>query len=306
MLMRSALALCLLLSATAAVAQTTIVVDGRRTLAEAIRIALDGRQPVTISVAPGVHHGTADIYWKRGAPPITIVGRGAVFEGDGKGQWLLIRAAFGEPLNLTIRGLEVRNYRTAVYLTGNRENPDAWNSKTTIEGNRFINIGALTQGSETGYGAILLVNSRENLIKGNIFTNIRNLTGCAYIHSVYMAHHSSYNVIRENAFDGGCGDTIKVRDDSNDNLIESNTFSDQQTGALFRDSYCDKTKQSDCTKKNRECPSWRNTFRNNTYRVEVGEKRPRVATVAQPTNGEGCPDMAAPRLLESGNFRKDQ
>lgn len=167
-------------------------------------------------------------------------------------------------VSLTITGMEVVSYQSAVSINGNRNNLDAWIGGVKLQKNRFSRIGSFLVGQKPATAAIRLVNARSVLIESNEFRSIRNITNCGGMHSVYMAHNSIDNRVVRNYFADGCGETIKVRDGSNNNIVELNRFALQEGSALMLDSYCDSSTGAECTKTEPECPSWNNVFRENT------------------------------------------
>ena len=188
----------------------------------------------------------------------------AQFDGGGDGTWFTLATPGAKQIELTIRGIEVVNYQTAISINGNRNDPDGWIGGVRILQNRFRRIGSFRDGQQPSTAAVRLVNARGVLIEGNLFETIRNVKQCGGLHSVYIAHYSSDNKIVGNTFVDGCGETVKVRDSSNNNLVEGNRFSRQEGSALLLDSYCDASAGADCTKAESECPSWNNVFRENT------------------------------------------
>ncbi|MGM9488991.1 hypothetical protein [Ideonella sp. YS5] len=188
----------------------------------------------------------------------------AEFDGGGGGTtWLLVRGQAGTTSNVTVRGFIVRNFRGAIQFFGDRFDARQWSGGNVIELNRFEDIGQHTKGIEPSFAAIGLTNSRDNRIAGNTFVNIANIDKCDGLHAIYMAGGASNNEIVDNVFRGGCGDTIKVRDRSNFNKVERNSFEHQSGHSLFVDSFCDSRKQADCRRDKQECPSWGNVFRGN-------------------------------------------
>ena len=227
-----------------------------------------------------------------------------VFNGNGKGRsWLVLESASGTPSRLTVENIEVTNYVTAISLNGQRASISASNSENIIQNNIFRNIGQISfPEGKPSTAAVRLVNSRSNRIIQNKFINIRNNVGCGALHSIYIAHYSSDNLIEGNVFDGGCGATIKTRDASNSNVIRNNRFFDQSE-PVFLDSFCDKDSRDDCTKETSECPSWGNVFRdNNMARLKSRAQREpvRVSGTDLPS---GCPQppTRASRVIELNN-----
>jgi hypothetical protein len=93
------------------------------------------------------------------------------------------------------------------------------------------------------------------VIKNNRFIHIKNRERCLLLHSIYVAHDSTKNVIEGNIFEDSCGDAIRFRDGSSANLVKDNIFIDAWDKAPVSDWYCDRDRRDDCTKATGECPS---------------------------------------------------
>jgi hypothetical protein len=188
------------------------------------------------------------------------------FDGDGRGgTWFDLKSASGKPSHYTIAGLEIINYATAINFAGDRNSTELFNGENEVRDNLFTNIGEIARvGSLPSTAVIRLVNSDHNVIKGNHFFHIKNTARCALLHSVYVAHDSTANVIEGNVFEDTCGDAVRFRDGSHSNLVKDNTFIDAWDKAPVSDWYCDRERRSDCTKKSGECPSMNNVLENNT------------------------------------------
>ncbi|MBC6458773.1 right-handed parallel beta-helix repeat-containing protein [Actinomadura sp. HBU206391] len=132
----------------------------------------------------------------------------------------------------------------------------------TVYGMNFRSIGSKHVSSGLGFGALDLVNSRNNVIQRNEFTRIENRSGSGeleLVHGIYMAHHSTGNVIRENRFDRVSGDPIRTRNGSGRNDIARNTFVRSGFKAFFSDWFVSALK----SRETRECPSTQNKFHEN-------------------------------------------
>ena len=230
-------------------------------------------EDITILVGPGIYRGTNIVLSEgqfRGKLTITGTSEKAseypAFYGNGSGTWLTYNGSGGKATGLTIRGLRIVDYGTAINLVGDRRSPDMNNAGTVIQNNVFARIGS-RPGKERSTAAIRLVNSHDNIFENNYFNSIRNypLKECGYLHSIYIAHYSSGNRIRKNAFQDFCGAAIKLRDTSNDNLIEDNTFRTNDPVPAIQESYCDMSAMAKCTKKSGECPSTGNVASTNHY-----------------------------------------
>ncbi|MFY0539265.1 right-handed parallel beta-helix repeat-containing protein [Nannocystis pusilla] len=238
-----------------------------------------------------------------------IAGR-PVFDGDGAGALLTLDVASGEETHLEFYYLEIQHYlHYGLYFRGDRLDPEGgWNGGNRIFGVYFTEIGSLHVPGEQGYGAIDLVNLRANDIRNNHFIAVENHPQKAgLMHGVYIAHHSTGNQIRGNQFTAISGDPIRVRDDSNANVIEDNTFSTTGSVAFYSDWYCDPDANPNCTKPGGECPSWQNEFRDNALHCGYGgEPLPTFSYIQGGADyvPPGCPDHFADgwkRLSTSGN-----
>lgn len=218
-----------------------------------------------ITLAAG-SYGKEQLTLRRVPCPLEITSAGgyARFDGGGDGTWFTLATPGAKQVDLTISGMEVMAYQTAISINGNRNDPEGWIGGVKLKKNRFVRIGSFREGQAPASAAVRLVNGRSVVIEGNEFLMIRNLTHCTGMHSIYLAHFSSDNRIVGNSFVDGCGETIKVRDSSNNNVVERNRFSQQEGSALLLDSYCDTSAGAECTKAEPECPSWNNVFRDNT------------------------------------------
>lgn len=217
---------------------------------------------VRIALKPGTYR--AQTATTRGHPdgvPILITsgtGGRAVFDGGGQGgTWLTLKQrGGGQPSNLKIIGLEVTNYETAIDVDGSRSNPAIWAGAMTIRDNRFSKIGDIARnGAPPSTAAIRLVNSDKNVIANNVFSNIKNSKRCGMLHAIYVAHGSTDNLIEGNTFEDSCGDAVRFRDQSDNNVVRGNQFSDAWARSPVSDWFCDATERGDCTKAQGECPS---------------------------------------------------
>ena len=251
-------------------------------------------EPMRVLVQSGTYRGQKTLIDGRSlVGDLTIIGQGTqpkdfpTFKGDGdQTTWFLLKSDTGKRTGLTIQAIEVTDYYTAISLEGNRDDPKAGNSGTTIRRNIFRNIGSIgTRDGGASTAAVRFVNSQNNVVENNLFKTIRNKTDreCGSLHSVYVAHFSSGNRIVENTFDDACGSVVKLRDRSNNNQIEGNRFKAIQKVPAIEEWFCDAGKRKDCTKKLGECPSTGNVARNNDlsgtpgteYLSIVGERVPR-------------------------------
>jgi len=285
----------------------------QKAINEAVKISDSKIERIVIAVKSGVYKKQKVVTSgnSNGIPiiiePSYKEGKKPVFDGDGKVlQWFTLNNANGKPTRITIDGMEVKNYLTAISLNGNRECDTASNGDNIIKNCIFENIGQIANKKwKPSFAAIRLVNSYSNKIEGNRFIDIRNVTGCAGLHSIYIAHDSCNNIIEKNIFDGGCGPTIKVRDYSNFNIIKDNIFKNQNTYTIFLDAYCNRDKYKGCTKKSPECPSWGNIFEDNTIYLEGVAKNFKAVRILKGSGPKGCkkaPTDASVRIIKRNNL----
>ena len=197
---------------------------------------------------------------------ITSGGGGrAVFDGDGYGgTWMVLKPRSGHPANITIDGVDVRNYVTAISVTGDRNDSARWAGGLEIRSNRFSHIGDIARGGvKPSTAAIRLVNADHNVIAGNEFAHIRNNKSCVLLHAIYVAHGSTNNLIEGNAFLDSCGDAIRFRDGSDNNVVRNNSFTDAWAHSPVSDWFCNQDERDDCTKVSGECPSLNNLVEDN-------------------------------------------
>lgn len=222
----------------------------------------DGYREVTIHVKPGRYLGQQARTAGAGKGHRLVItsvheqGR-AVFDGEDKvDTWLTIPGRVGEPTNMVVSGLTITHYGTAITMNGSRDDLSNAVSHVEIRANFFDAIGqaSKTQG-QPSTAVIRLVNGDDNQIVGNRFTHFRNAESCSLLHALYVAHHSTGNLIKDNQFADGCGDAIRFRDTSSDNLVQDNRFDDAWSNAPITDWYCDASSRTDCTKRTGECPS---------------------------------------------------
>ncbi len=269
------------------------------TLGRALDLAMAhkqyGSEPMRVLIKSGTYRGQKVVIdGSRLKGELSIIGEASdpkdfpIFVGDGsQSTWLSLKGRDGKRTGLTIQSIQIRDYFTAISLEGNRDAPSAFNAGTTIRRNVFRNIGSIAAyegGKSTA--AIRFVNSKNNLVESNFFHGIRNKRDkdCGALHSLYLAHFSSGNRIVDNTFEDACGSVVKLRDRSNDNVIESNRFRRIYKAPAIEEWFCDGGERKDCTKKLGECPSTGNAERGNdlsgspsTEKISVlGESIPRA------------------------------
>lgn len=272
---------------------------------------LAGRQPpdestVTVLVHPGTYRGQS--LFIEGSRPLPAVtwrglrqdGRGPVFVGNRHHPtWLRVKASDGKHTGLTVEGLEIRNYHTAISLEGNRDDPTAFNEGTVIRNNVFRGIGtiATNDAAKVSTAAVRFVNSRSNTVAGNRFLTIRNVKHCGALHALYLAHFSSSNRIVDNHFEDLCGSVVKLRDRANDNLVRNNRFKRVEQSPAVEEWFCDMGGRKGCTKARGECPSTGNIEAGNTLTDSVGAERVSIKGAEQPRPWCDADDFRRERVI---------
>lgn len=194
----------------------------------------------------------------------------SVYDGGGVTEsFFILKSDSGERTNISIENLTIRNYWEAISFKGSRGDLSrGYNSHNQIKNCRFERIGGAffkKDTSKDAYAVVRLVNSDHNILSGNSFAQIRNLKEPVLLHSFYIAHGSSNNIIERNKFLPQPGDPLRLRDYSNNNIIRFNVFENAGTSA-YSEWYCEKAKFTVCTSSEPECPSWENWFQRNTIR----------------------------------------
>lgn len=136
--------------------------------------------------------------------------------------------------NLTIRNLKITYYNSgAIGLLGGPVSQTAvgtsgFSSGTTIENVTFDRIGsAWTFSDKQSYSALSIFNSRNNIIRNNIFSRIDdiNYPSATGLHAIYVANFATGNLIEMNVFQNmKAGQPIKFRNRSDSNTVRNNDF----------------------------------------------------------------------------------
>jgi parallel beta-helix repeat protein len=138
----------------------------------------------------------------------------------------------------------------------------------TVFGMIFNRIGTECVGNvSNGYAGIVLTNSRNNRIENNHFQRFEDV-GPSRVHGLYITHFSSQNRITRNRFFDVSGQGVKIRNQSNDNVISGNTFIQSGWTAYYLDQFCDAAcvqalEDAGHTNGVRQCASYGNQFVDN-------------------------------------------
>jgi hypothetical protein len=241
----------------------------------AILTQLQPRRPVEVVIGLGSYVGQR-VNWTYIMPnhgitftrPEGLVGR-PIFDGCRNdeclgGTWFQIQSSTGEPTRLSFLHLRIQNYGTAMSFNGNRNDAGASNGGNRVYGCYFSRIGNISNPELNPSTAVIrFVNSDDNIVANSHFVDVINTRSSGLLHSLYIAHMSDRNRIERNRFVRNSGDPVRLRDFSNDNIINDNRFIQSGIEAGYTDWYCDHDARDDCTKPEPECPSWNNQFRNN-------------------------------------------
>lgn len=196
--------------------------------------------------------------------PLDESGPCPVFDGAGtrRSAWFWLRGARGQLTNIVITGVRVQNYWNAVTYAGSNTDPALYNGGNMLRNNVFANIGANPRLVPAGaddedrnlsFSAVGITNSRKNIVEDNAFADIVTDYKCPWLHALYVAHDSSYNVIVGNRFERACGSPVRIRDHSNFNFVSDNTFEQAGYNGYYEDWFARAT----------ECASFGNVFTDN-------------------------------------------
>jgi hypothetical protein len=248
--------------ASAAIAEPITVghAGSAPTLADALKIASKNGGDAEIRIEESLTGEALSYRWAASLTSLEITAaRGVVVSGQNQSDktWLDIFAPIGRSTNIVIHGFTVRGYGTAISIAGTRERPaDGWNGGNKIYHMVFDDVGARGD-AEASTAVVRFVNSRGGLIARNRFTNVYNDQTCGLIHAVYLAHHSSGNVVEDNNISTRCMDPFRVRDQSDNNTFRRNVVIGKIPTALYTEWFC----KTGCTKKSSpECPSSGNAY----------------------------------------------
>jgi len=226
-------------------------------------------------------------------------------------------AADGQPSNIRLERFSVRNYVRGVFaFYGDNEDPDnGWNGNNIVRDCIFRDIGTLRKPEyEMCYGVVVFVNSQSNKIMQCDFVNVANWIEYGSIFfpqgisenseremlealtvtrgqvpiGVYIAHNSCYNLITGCRAFNIMGDMIRLRDHSNENVIENNYFIKAGWTGIITMWYCI-PEYDTCRKIAPECPSMENVFKNNIIKGNWECGFPRIFFDMRLDDTGGCP-----------------
>jgi len=178
-------------------------------------------------------------------------------------RFVVVPGSSGENTNIHFKALRVQNYWEGISFSGSSTDLEGWNGNNSVKDCVFERMGnKYIDDNDGAYATVRLQNSRNNVMTGNRFYKIENTNGGkvkdTYLHAFYIAHKSNHNLIKDNVFEDNSGDAVRLRDMSNFNTIDGNTFK-KAGAAAYSEWYC--SDREKCSKW--ECPSWGNVFKNN-------------------------------------------
>lgn len=177
-----------------------------------------------------------------------------VFRGNGTGDWWLVALLPtnhpGGDTGLRFYYLQVDYYQNGLMIHGRyttnangvRVPSTLGANGNTVYGMNFFKLGSKYGGLVPfGVAAVDLVNSSDNLIRNNHFTELENTARAdwSHLHAVYLAHGSSHNEIINNKMKTVSGSGIDIRNGSNFTDITGNTFDHVGINASLQDWFCD-------------------------------------------------------------------
>lgn len=169
----------------------------------------------------------------------------------------------------SVRNVEIRNYLNGIGVINDAKNgvgAEVVSGKKglTIDNVVFDRIGAESskkKGEPTGWGAITLSFTHNNVLTNNKFSGLGNATDSFLMHAVYL-YRSSGNRIESNYFGAMDGAVLKFRDDASRNIVSYNKFRFEGS-SLMQEWFCNADVRGAKNCPVPECPSKKIIFRNN-------------------------------------------
>lgn len=255
-----------------------LTLSAAQTVAKATYLASPSSyNKIVINIMPGIYSGQS-VVWSfvanSGATPIIIQAydqvKKPIFDGGGT-----VASAFfyfryysaGGETGLTLRNLAIKYYLTAMDIRGHSTDFTKYSSGTIIENNLFDRIGS-AYGPSTSTAALRLMNTRNNIIRGNVFSRIDDIDASATgLHAIYAADFVIQNTISNNVFQNiKSGQVVKFRNQSDNNLVSSNSFINVRNWSSVYNWYSTTSVDSP------ECPNY--GIQVNDNRVVLGSNSP--------------------------------
>lgn len=260
-------------------------VEQSLSLSREVSRALIACRDVVLKFQPGIYSGvslTFDTRERTGkCPARTTIDRASpgavIFDGGQSPRFLTLLTKLSS-FPGTIRNITIRNYLNGIGIVndGAEKRPIATLTDDgpgmTISNVAFNTIGAQTSkqsGEATGWGAITLWFTYNNVIKNNKFQGIGNATDSSLIHAVYL-YGARNNRIEENVFGAMDGTVLKFRNGADQNIVDRNLFRFEGQ-PLLQEWFCNADLRGAKNCSVPECPSDRISFTNN--QILKGEVR---------------------------------
>jgi len=241
-----------------------------------------------------------------------FAGRPIFQSNGGPGWWMYAQLPSGHPggdTNLRFYYLQIQGYATgglAIHgryttVNGLRVPATAGANSNYGYGLYFQNLGNVYNTSEMGIAGLDLINSDNNYFRNIHFVHLENTTADAsHIHGVYLAHGSDNNTLLNSDYSWITGNPVDIRNGSNDNTIDGNTFTRSGKYGYLSDWFLEAGTPH-------ECASWDNTLSNNdmvsayngSTTLPLTDLTPAGATYA---GLSPCVAGGTTRVITSGNY----
>jgi hypothetical protein len=251
--------------------------EENQALSQDVSGALMACRDAVLKFQPGTYSGvrlTFDVRRRAFNCPARIVLEKAqagevLFEGRQAPRFLTLLTR-GPSFPGTVRNIEIRNYLNGIgVISDGKVNQQATgvsndDAGLMIDNVIFRDIGAQSatrKGEATGWGAITLIFTHNNVIKNNQFYSLGNAADSFLIHAVYL-YGSRNNRIEKNIFGAMVGAVLKFRDGANQNIVDGNIFRFEGM-PLMQEWFCNTDVRGAKNCPVRECPSDNISFKNN-------------------------------------------
>jgi len=186
----------------------------------------------TIYIRGGTYYGQK-VFWTKHSPNhnVTIAAyknETPKFDGIKNGtmelQLFRLSGGTGNNSNVTIRGLTIRNYLSWGITIGPGLGGNVIENNVLYQiGDRFLPPNVQCTSSPTGYAAIAIYQSVNNVVRNNVIVKAENCAmNARFMHAVYLTDGASNNQIYDNHVSLSSGDAFKVRNASNNNHFYDN------------------------------------------------------------------------------------
>lgn len=246
-------------------------------LSQDVSSALMACRDVVLKFQPGTYSGVSLTFDTRKRPTkcparttIDRASAGAVIFDGGQAPRFLTLLTKSSSFPGTIRNIAIRNYLNGIGIVNDGAEKRPISSLTndgpgmTISNVAFNAIGAQAskkRGEATGWGAITLWFTYNNVIKNNKFQGVGNAADSSLIHAVYL-YGARNNRIEKNFFGAMDGTVLKFRNGADQNVVDRNMFRFEGQ-PLLQEWFCNADLRGAKNCSVPECPSDRIRFTNN-------------------------------------------